>query len=183
MSLESARYYKRLLNPHYMKKFDLEMTYRTSSDIPLYYFGIYANDLKILDPPSTPANNKTQAVIYLQNNCDAYSNRHSIVKAMIQANIVPIHAAGSCAKQLGDVNEPSKVLTTGRLPDKNIIGTYAFCIAMENSIDEDYVTEKIWDALSKYVHTPTCFRDIMNASVNCLLMFTFTYSIVPDYDC
>lgn len=147
-SMESSRYYKRLNDPRFMNQFDIEMTYRTTSDVPLYYFGAYAHIMDLLEPPTTPAENKTQAVIYLQSNCDAYSRCHEIVKAMIELNIVPIHAAGACAtkRELGEVKAPSKVLTEDRVPDKSIVSAYAFCIAMENSIDQDYVTEKIWDA-------------------------------------
>ena len=39
MSMESSAYYRCLDDPAFMQQFDVEMTYRKSADIPLFYWG------------------------------------------------------------------------------------------------------------------------------------------------
>lgn len=52
---------------------------------------------------------------------------------------VPVHALGQCDNNTPwPAGDPSKV---------QVMRKYKFCVAMENSIRQDYVTEKLWDAL------------------------------------
>merc|ERR1712157_78501 len=70
----------------------------------------------------------------MNSNCHPKSGRHAIVKA-IESHGVQVDSYGGCG-------------SLGRVQDK--LGTfhkYRFCVAMENSIRLDYVTEKIWHAL------------------------------------
>jgi hypothetical protein len=52
---------------------------------------------------------------------------------------VPVHSLGRC-----DNNTP---WPPGRPEKVDVMRKYKFCVAMENSIRQDYMTEKMWDAL------------------------------------
>ena len=151
MSMESAKYYPKLSSKEFMSKFDIEMTYRTTSDIPLYYAGVYVDHYdEVFAPIKIPYEEKIKAVIYMQSNCKAKSGRHDIVQAQVDADIVSTHSVGACAKTIRNSDtSKSKLLSTKRVPDKlGLLGQYMFCIAIENSIDLDYITEKLWEAFS-----------------------------------
>lgn len=137
-TMESAAYYPSLTDPAYMARFDIEASYRLSADVVLSYFGEdYANKWATIKP--VPFVDKIAAVAYLSSNCGAPSGRDAIVgQLMAVPGGLPVHALGACRN-----NRPSP-------PARQQVDTlknYRFCIAMENSIADDYVSEKVYNAL------------------------------------
>ena len=52
---------------------------------------------------------------------------------------VPVHSLGKC-----DTNKP---WPSGGPNKVEVMRKYKFCVAMENSVRQDYMTEKMWDGL------------------------------------
>eukprot|EP00879_Flechtneria_rotunda_P008736 GHRR01009150.1.p1 GENE.GHRR01009150.1~~GHRR01009150.1.p1 ORF type:complete len:719 (+),score=143.14 GHRR01009150.1:255-2411(+) len=139
MSLESAAYYRHLDDPQFMCMFDAEMSYRTCGQVTNWYS---LEVLPFLFQPPVPFEQKNHALAYINSNCDAQSGRAEIVRQLmhLQGAQVPVHSMGRC-----DANTP----WPAGLPSKRQVQSrYKFCVAMENSIRHDYVTEKVWDALA-----------------------------------
>lgn len=137
-TMESAAYYPTLNDPAYMSRFDIEASYRMSADVVLsYYNDGYAE--KWATTPPVPYAEKLPAVAYLSSNCGAPSGRDTIAGQLMNVTGgLPVHALGACRN-----NKPSP-------PSRQQVDTlknYRFCIAMENSIADDYVSEKVYAAL------------------------------------
>lgn len=137
-TMESAAYYPSLTDAAFMSRFDVEASYRLSADVVLsYYNDGYAE--KWATTPPVPFAEKLPAVAYLSSNCGAPSGRDAIVGQLMDVpGALPVHAIGACRN-----NRPSP-------PARQQVDTlkqYRFCIAMENSIADDYVSEKVYAAL------------------------------------
>lgn len=138
-SMESAAYYPALDDAAYMAHFDVEATYRLSADVMLGYFN-EGHTAAWTSTPPIPFAQKEAAVAYLSSNCGAPSGRDEIVGELMALpnNPLPVHALGACRN-----NRPSP-------PTRQQVDTlkhYRFCIAMENSVADDYVSEKVYAAL------------------------------------
>eukprot|EP01135_Chromosphaera_perkinsii_P006149 Nk52_evm15s418 gene=Nk52_evmTU15s418 len=154
-TMESAQYHKEIGKEDILAKFDYDNTYRLDADIPSFYF---REDIDLDSNRWTvPFKDKVNALVFLNNNCDTHSGRERLVEYLEtfqdKTNTSPwntpegiIHSYGSCRynmerKEIGGPNFP-------RVDDKlELFGKYKFCIAIENSITYDYVSEKLWDAL------------------------------------
>jgi alpha-1,3-fucosyltransferase 10 len=136
--MESAAYYPSLDDRAYMARFDVEATYRLSADVLLGYFN-EGHTAAWASTPPVPFAQKEAAIAYLSSNCGAPSGRDAIVgDLMALPDALPVHALGACRN-----NRPSP-------PSRQQVDTlknYRFCIAMENSIADDYVSEKVYAAL------------------------------------
>jgi len=131
-----------------MSQFDMEMTYRMCSQVPLHYFvDRYASlsTAGLLQRP-VPFESKIDGLAMVSTNCQvegAFSGRTRILReTMALADrrnaSVKVMSYGKCLN-----NRP------GGVGDKvGKIAAHKFCVAMENSITQDYVTEKLWDALT-----------------------------------
>ena len=92
--------------------------------------------------PSRPFHRRENAVAYINSNCDTMSDRDAIVFQIAQALEplgVPLRAPGAC------LNNMPRVARAGSKIDA--LRPYKFCVAMENSEDDHYVSEKVYDAL------------------------------------
>jgi len=137
MSMESSLNYGCLDDPAYMAKFDIEMTYRIRSHIPLPY--LRAGHVEDFAKPLVPFEQKKNAVVYIQSNCGARSGRDDILRGIVDLGIV-LEARGPCMN-----NAP----LVGREQSKtDAMKDYLFCATMENSVVLDYVSEKMWDGMS-----------------------------------
>ncbi|EFJ51821.1 hypothetical protein VOLCADRAFT_103312 [Volvox carteri f. nagariensis] len=141
MSMESSEYYPALDNKDFMRNFDIESSYRTCSQVPVFYFDYNAQQVANLFRPPLPFEEKKTALVYVNSNCGAKSGRSEIMRAVIGLRnpIVPTHSWGHC-----DRNMPVKDNNFNKV---ELIHGYKFCVAMENSITKDYITEKLWQAL------------------------------------
>ncbi|KNE92057.1 hypothetical protein PSTG_14534 [Puccinia striiformis f. sp. tritici PST-78] len=162
-SLESAEYYpliKRARQQLVMKDpkaFDFEVTYKTSSDFPIPYAYGFIDFRKASLAFEARRQDKIAAAFI--SNCGPLNNRTQILQNLIDLLPGQIDSFGYCLNnansdqviQQFDLNplidgQPQHKLS--RWEEKmSIIQRYKFTIAFENSNDEDYVTEKYYQAL------------------------------------
>ena len=137
MSMESSLNYPCLDDAAWMALFDIEMTYRLRSAIPLTY--LRPSHIQDFGRPLVPFAAKKNAVVYIQSNCGAQSGRDDILNAAMALGVA-VEARGAC-------------LNNAPLVDRNVgkgeaMKEYLFCATMENSVVVDYVSEKVWDGLA-----------------------------------
>lgn len=129
-SLESPSMYPEMENLLYMAQFDLEISTRLSSHVPISFAPRMAN---IIRRPLTEDTSSGALVLYLQSNCVEW--RDNYVKELMSH--VSVDSLGKCLKN-------------GIYPDNvgtvNLLARYKFFIAFENSIANDFVTERVFNA-------------------------------------
>ncbi|XP_043223002.1 alpha-(1,3)-fucosyltransferase C-like [Amphibalanus amphitrite] len=144
VTTESAQYLAIPLT-FYNNLFNLTLTYRRDSDFPYPYGGVEP----VPSPPPTSTRNyaagKTKLVAWFVSHCSSRSNRGKYVKLL--QKYIPVDIYGKCGP-----------LKCPRTSDNNCHKTllnndYKFYLSFENSICNDYVTEKLFDAL-KYDVVP-----------------------------
>jgi len=133
-SMESEVFYPLLSNVEYMKRFDLTMTYRFDSDVPVPYFGAATRNA-ILNPPRPKT--ERAPLVYINSNDFDRSGRFEYVRELMQ--YLPVDSYG---KSLNNRRIPED---HGRQTKLDIISRYKFTLAYENSRTRDYVTEKFYD--------------------------------------
>ncbi|POV96451.1 hypothetical protein PSHT_15120 [Puccinia striiformis] len=162
-SLESAEYYPQIKRARQQlvmkdpKAFDFEVTFKTSSDFPIPYAYGFIDFRKAALAFEARRQDKIAAAFI--SNCDPLNNRTQILQQLIDLLPGQIDSFGQClnnAKSDEFVQQFNlNPLTNGqpqhrlsRWEEKmSIIQGYKFTIAFENSNDEDYVTEKYYQAL------------------------------------
>jgi len=135
-SFESDRYYSRLRDPKYMWQFDLTMTYRWDSDVPVAYFGPDTRDDLLRAPALKTAS--VPLVAFVSNRFDL-SGRFKYLKELMQYLPVDSYGLALQNKKLPEDKRQETKLET--------IAAYKFTLAFENSISQDYVTEKFFEPL------------------------------------
>jgi len=135
-SWESDRFYPRLRDPKYMRQFDLTMTYRWDSDVPVAYFGPDTREDLLRAP--TPKTASAPAVAFVSNVFDL-CGRFKYLQELMQT--LPVDSYG--------LTLPNKKLPEDKRRETKLetISAYKFTLAFENSISHDYVTEKFFDPL------------------------------------
>ena len=136
-SMESAAGCPDQADPALMRAFDLTMTFRRDSDIWTPYFGLAA--LPKLLGPVLPKTASAPAVLFQSAAFDA-SGRYAYLQALMRHLPVDSYGRMLPTRRLDgpDLGRPTKLDTIAR---------YKFCLAFENSIEPDYVTEKFFQAL------------------------------------
>lgn len=132
----------RKIAPH----FDLTMTYRLDSDIPVPYGWMTKNN---------PTNNsiinveidfeqKTKQIAWLVSNCESFSKREIIVEKIGQHMSIDIY--GKC----GNLSCPTggKHFFKNEICYEMLSRDYKFYLSLENSLCTDYVTEKLFNTLN-----------------------------------
>lgn len=140
VTMESAQYRTiQLDSDKYRNAFNLTLTYRRDSDFPYLYGAMEP----VPSPPPISTRNyaagKTKLVAWFVSHCSSQNNRGEYVR-LLQKHI-PVHIYGACGP-----------LKCPRSADDNCHKTmlnndYKFYLSFENSICEDYVTEKLFDVL------------------------------------
>lgn len=150
ISMESEQNYPFLSNREIMSMFDLVMTYKLDSDIPCLYpnrqsygnfqgFPSCAKDKKLAhsnDVPNAP-------LVYIASN--PVPRRDTFVSELMKH--IKVDSLGSCLNNcsisgFGD-RRGAWFTDVGR-----VLGRYKFYLAFENTLCEDYVTERVLMALS-----------------------------------
>ncbi len=136
-SMESAAMYPTLADGQFLRAFDLTMTYRLDSDVPVPYFepGLLAD---LLQPPaakSAPA----PAVLFLSN-AEERSGRTEYAAELMRH--ISVDSYGRC------LNNRTLAEDRGRATLREVIRGYRFTLAFENSLAADYVTEKFFAPLA-----------------------------------
>lgn len=135
-SFESDRFYPRLRDAKYMRQFDLTMTYRWDSDVPVAYFGPDTIDDLLRAPALKTAS--APAAAFVSNGIDL-SGRFKYMRELMQCLSVDSYGLTLQNKKLPEDRRRETKLET--------IAAYKFTLAFENSISQDYVTEKFFDPL------------------------------------
>ncbi|XP_063585989.1 alpha-(1,3)-fucosyltransferase C-like [Penaeus indicus] len=133
--MESASYLFGDLN-RYHNVFNWTFTYRLDSDIPNPYGRVYR--LRQPHPPSdyNYAGNKTKLVAWFVSNCKTRSGREQVVQAL--QKWIKVDVYGRC----GPLKCPRSAECTEMLN-----ATYKFYLSFENSLCQDYATEKFFGTL------------------------------------
>jgi hypothetical protein len=134
-SMESDVNYPALSNLHYLRRFDLTMTYRLDSDIPVPYL---CSRAEMLGNPVSPKTAESPAVYFASNPFDKCGRTVYVQQLM---DFLPVDSYGKC---LNNCKLPED---SGWRSKFDTIARYKFTLAFENSISRDYVTEKFFDAL------------------------------------
>ncbi len=135
LSMESEVYYSELSLSSRNKNKWLGTT-RLDSDIPMPYFSWAEYNIQKGAPDFDKV---TKAAVFIARNCNSKSGRESYIKELIK--YMPVHSVSTCLN--------NKILPPSVLKHKEpLMRRYALYLAFENSIVDDYVTEKFWGALS-----------------------------------
>ncbi len=140
-SMESAENYPRLKDPAFMRRFDLTMTYRLDSDVPVPYFSFYSSAQNLANALRRPPEPKTDAAplaMFISSRIDRSGRRAYARELMRYLKI------DSYGKFLNNMRLPDD---HGRSSKMERLKRYKFTLAFENAIDRDYVTEKFYDPL------------------------------------
>ena len=135
-SMECERNYPLLLHPGFMRRFDLTMTYRQNSDIPLCYGSAYA-ETDFRNPPG-PKKDYPPAAAFISSSADS-SGRRRYVREL--SHLIPLDSYGRFLRNRTLARDQ------GRLTKLRTISGYKFTLAFENAVGVDYVTEKFYDPL------------------------------------
>ncbi|XP_037078691.1 alpha-(1,3)-fucosyltransferase C-like [Pollicipes pollicipes] len=144
VTLESAQYLTIWLQA-YESLFNVTLTYRRDSDFPYPYGAL----VPVLPEPPTIRRNyalgKTKLVAWFVSHCQTMSSREWYVHML--RKYIPVDIYGAC----GTLQCPRSANQTchNTLLNKD----YKFYLSFENSICNDYVTEKLFDTL-KYDVVP-----------------------------
>ena len=138
-SQESKVNYPRLANPVYLRQFDLIMTYEQHADVWTPYLPRLHDWSSMLARP-VPEKTEAAPLVMFQSADVDQSGRTELVTELFR--YVRIDSYGSLFR-----NRRLAGPDTGHNSKLNTVARYHFCLALENSIAPDYVTEKIFDAL------------------------------------
>ncbi|MEM1180519.1 MAG: glycosyltransferase family 10 [Acidobacteriota bacterium] len=134
--LESRETCPALGDPETRRRFDLFMTHESSADVWAPYFGPWCAD-DLLRPPAPKR--EAVAAVHLQSNpYDACGRNRYVFDLMRRMRI------DSCGKVL---TSRRREVAPGWKGRTELMARYKFTLAMENSISEDYVTDKFFDPL------------------------------------
>ena len=134
MSMESTVYYRQQFN--LISKYDIELSYRKTSDVLAIYFEFAAYNLLKTVPKW---GERHSAVVFVANNCNTNSNREKFVKLL--QKYVQVDSVSGC---LHNKDWPQDIPKSDKI---GLLERYKVYIAAENSIQEDYITEKVYDGL------------------------------------
>jgi glycosyl transferase family 10 (putative fucosyltransferase) len=135
-SMECEAYYPRLNDPVFMDFFDLTMTYRLNSDIPVPYLDHGLTGLLRGAPAKKEDGNLLNAFV-----SSSYNNSGRIEYLTQLMSRMDVHSYGELFRNSlveRDIGRETKLHT---------MRTYKFTLAFENAIATDYVTEKFYDPL------------------------------------
>jgi len=140
-SLECDANYPQLRDPAYMRQFDLTMTYRLDSDLPIAYttyYGDIDNLARALRTPPKPKSQTKLATLFISSGMNR-SGRIEYATELMRT--LEVHSYG-------------KILRNRQIPDDqwrpsklDVIADYHFDLGFENAIADDYVSEKFFDPL------------------------------------
>ena len=135
MSQESSANYWQQFD--LISKYDIEFSYRKTSDVFTPYFKFPKFNLLKTVPKW---NERYSAVVFVAINCrSSNSNREKFVKLL--QKYVQVDSVSKC---LHNKDWPQDIPRSDKI---GLLERYKVYIAAENSIEKDYVTEKVYDGL------------------------------------
>lgn len=138
-SMESVVNYPRMNDPRVMRRFDMTMTYESGSDVWAPYLPA-ASWWEAAQRRPIPSKTESAPAVHFQSSTIDRSGRAAFAAELAQAMAIDSYGRHRPTRSLDgpDLGAQTKIETIGR---------YRFCLALENSIAPDYVTEKIFDPL------------------------------------
>jgi hypothetical protein len=136
LSMESDINYPVLRNRWFMRLFDVEMSYRKSADVRVNYL---LPDLPAALHHPPPPNKPGYGVVLFCKNARDRCGRLAYIRELMRH--IDVHSYGTvlCNRTLAeDLGEVTKL---------DLLSRYKFTLAFENSVTDDYVTEKVFHAL------------------------------------
>mmetsp|Transcript_1913 Transcript_1913/g.4218 ORF Transcript_1913/g.4218 Transcript_1913/m.4218 type:complete len:223 (-) Transcript_1913:194-862(-) len=121
----------------------------------MWYYVIHGISVERLREEPLPLSEKRNAIAYLNFNCNTKNGRQGILQSIVDLGIVTVDGLGLCGKRLNgaSTNPAFDAMAGPRFGNdrKNrkieAFRSYKFCIAIENSNVQDYITEKVWQPL------------------------------------
>jgi Glycosyltransferase family 10 (fucosyltransferase) C-term/Fucosyltransferase, N-terminal len=138
-SMESRENYAMMADPRFMKHFDITMTHESGSDVWRPYL---PNSSWWGAAQRAPSVQKTESAPIAHFQSAAVDRSGRIAFAAELARHIRVDSYGR--------HNPTRTIEgpdLGRQTKIQTIARYRFCLALENSISPDYVTEKIYDPL------------------------------------
>jgi len=136
-SMESEVHYPQLADQAFMQNFDLTITYQRSADIWCSYLPNAAAFERALATPIPPKTDDAPVVMLQTSTIDRCGRNRFAQELMSHIKI------DSFGRFLN--NRQLETTDRGHETKLALIAPYKFCIAFENSIAVDYVTEKFFD--------------------------------------
>lgn len=134
-SMESEINYPILSHPEIMRVFDIRMTYRRDADVWCTYFPM--DHVSLLRAAPLPKTEEAIAV-YFDSNPRTQSKRDIYVRELMRH--LKMDSFGKCLN-----NRSLPGTDKGRETKLATIARYKFNVVIENSLCDDYVTEKFYD--------------------------------------
>ena len=142
-SMESENHYPQMADSEFMAAFDLRMTYRLNSDVPVTYLPLnFSTRIRCpLAGGGLPfaSRSKVIANAFISSSYDR-SGRGQLLRELMQ--LLPVDSYGGLYR-----NVPVSPDDDGILFKLNTIARYKFTFAFENACSPDYVTEKFFQPL------------------------------------
>lgn len=144
-TMEAKWYEPKWLQAGWRERFTVASSFRLSSDVVAAYAALDAPP-QWIDPRRVQ---QLPTLFYMNSNCRAGSQRDAYVQSLMAAG-VSVHAFGQCLHNAehSALYPECQVRGTQRGDKFCIMSHYRFAIAFENVVEEDYATEKFYDALS-----------------------------------
>jgi alpha-1,3-fucosyltransferase 10 len=152
-SLESAANYPRLADPSFMRHFELRLTYEASADIRALYLPDREHWESVRSAP-LPVKDEAAPLVMFQSALVDACGRNAFAASLMRLMRVDSYGRVARNRTLPDDRGRSSKLAT--------IARYRFCLSLENSIERDYVTEKLFDPL--IAGTVPVYRGAPNAA-------------------
>eukprot|EP00884_Botryococcus_braunii_P018417 jgi/Botrbrau1/5259/Bobra.0172s0118.1 len=144
--MESEVYVPVLTRPDLMTHFDVEMSYRLSSQVLTPYYSDAFMETWRQQPP-LPLDKKINGVVHLARNCITPGHRELLIDTLHSSGI-RVDYKGLCQFNNAWEAEEEEDRGSNAVPDKiSLFRQYRFCICMENSLAMDYVSEKVYHGL------------------------------------
>lgn len=138
-SMECGQNYKRVADPKFLQHFDITMTHESRSDVWTPYLPPSPWWKGVLTKPIMPKTEEAPVALFQSAGTNS-SRRVDLATEL--ARHIKIDSYGRYLNNRSvegpDLGPQTKIETIAR---------HKFCFAMENAIEADYVTEKIYDAL------------------------------------
>jgi hypothetical protein len=137
-SMECETHFPRWSIQHFMKRFDLKMSYHQEAEIFIpYVYPQYETSLRAVHSHKS----KRHLVTFFASNYDERSGRTKYVAELMK--YLDVHCYGRCLR-----NRQLPTMMDNYQGKLDTLSTYKFDLAFENAIAKDYVTEKFFDPLN-----------------------------------
>ena len=134
LSMESSEYYRRQKD---LSDYDLTITCSFDSDLPVTYYGWDYNLL--LNVSDWPWERREPAIVFIARNCHSRNRRETLVRWL--QKYVRVDSISSC---MNNHAWPADIPRTNK---DDLQKRYLMYLAAENSVEKDYVTEKVYGGL------------------------------------